>query len=408
MKKILSVILSVTILMLAITSCDIGGKKLKPSKINIGMIAGDEVNDSVSSLFMSNIDTAAEQLEIKNPIIKKQGVTQNDCYETATKLSESCNVIFVQGKSLEDYIIQAAQENPKTYFFFLNGEQASTNNLANYVAFAPSEFESRYVSGVAAGYKLNEMIKLGEITSEQAKVGFVAVTPTADNISAFTAFYLGIKSICNDAEMYVQYTGEEPSVKNERIAANALFANGCVLISQFSDLNGAAQTGKENQKYYVGVGYDLIDTAEDFYITSIKNDYSSCYYALLNYLIKGEELPKEWSGGYSNSAVGVITLNVDAFLDDKVFKDAFSGVEETEKLLKEKKLYIFDTTKWSVDGKKINSTENDKMYNGEEYITDGHFAENEKSSLPRFSYIIDGITEMNGNLSENEFEIIGG
>ena len=43
-------------------------------------------------------------------------------------------------------------------------------------------YESRYVSGVVAGLKLNEMIEAGEITEDQAKMGYVGAFPYAEVI----------------------------------------------------------------------------------------------------------------------------------------------------------------------------------------------------------------------------------
>ena len=68
-----------------------------------------------------------------------------------------------------------------------------------------SIYEARYVSGVVAGMKLNEMIADGTITEDTAKIGYVGAFPYAEVISGFTSFYLGAKSQCPSVTMEVQY-----------------------------------------------------------------------------------------------------------------------------------------------------------------------------------------------------------
>ena len=136
--------------------------------------------------------------------------------------------------------MQSAIDNPNVEFCFANGNQASTSNIENYHNYSVAESESRYVSGVVAGEKLNDMISNGEIANYDIKIGYVGSVSGVDNVSAYTAFYLGVKSVCPNVVMEVQYAGLENNAELEDIAARALIANGSVLISQYSDTNGAA------------------------------------------------------------------------------------------------------------------------------------------------------------------------
>ena len=69
-------------------------------------------------------------------------------------------------------------------------------------------YQGRYVSGVAAGLKLQELIENGTITKEQAKIGYVAAYPYPEVISGYTAFLLGVRSVVEDAVMSVHYTNK--------------------------------------------------------------------------------------------------------------------------------------------------------------------------------------------------------
>ena len=54
-----------------------------------------------------------------------------------------------------------------------------------------SIYEGRYLAGIAAGLKLNEMIDNGEFAAEDAKIGYVGAFTYAEVISGYTSFFLG-------------------------------------------------------------------------------------------------------------------------------------------------------------------------------------------------------------------------
>ena len=113
---------------------------------------------------------------------------------------------------------------------------AGLTNFHNYFA---AIYEARYVSGVVAGLKLNEMIESGKITADAAKMGYVGAFPFAEVISGFTSFYLGARSVCPTVTMEVRYTNSWGDMAMEKETAEALIADGCVLISQHADTTGA-------------------------------------------------------------------------------------------------------------------------------------------------------------------------
>ena len=51
--------------------------------------------------------------------------------------------------------------------------------------------------------KLNEMIANGDITEDQAKMGYVGAYTYAEVMSGYTSFFLGARSVCPSATMDV-------------------------------------------------------------------------------------------------------------------------------------------------------------------------------------------------------------
>ncbi|MCR5674756.1 MAG: BMP family ABC transporter substrate-binding protein, partial [Lachnospiraceae bacterium] len=98
----------------------------------------------------------------------------------------------------------------------------------------------RYVSGIAAGKKIKQMVLDGVIADNEAVVGFVAAFPTSEVMSGYTAFLLGVRSVVPRAVMRVCYTHTWSSYALEKSAAQRLIEDGCVVISQHTDTIGPA------------------------------------------------------------------------------------------------------------------------------------------------------------------------
>ena len=132
-----------------------------------------------------------------------------------TLVAKDCNKVVgisvsYDGGRLHEFrraFIEAAKEYPDVQFCHATGTKAHTENLANlHNAFA-SIYEGRYLSGIAAGMKLNQMIEEGKIKPEEAKIGYIGAYTYAEVISGYTSFFLGARSVCPSATMEVTFTG---------------------------------------------------------------------------------------------------------------------------------------------------------------------------------------------------------
>ena len=103
--------------------------------------------------------------------------------------------------------LAAAKEFPDVQFCSTaTGVKAHTEGLSNFHNAFASIYEGRYLAGVAAGLKLNEMIENGDITAEEAKMGYVGAFPYAEVKSGYTSFFLGARSVCPSVTMEVTFT----------------------------------------------------------------------------------------------------------------------------------------------------------------------------------------------------------
>ena len=195
--------------------------------------------------FYDSAKKACEDLGVE-PIIKTDVPESEECYNIAKELAEmGCKGIFADSFGHEDYLIRAAKELPKVQFAHATGTKAHTEKLSNFHNAFSSIYEGRYVTGIAAGMKLNDMIEKGDIKKEEAKVGYIGAFPYAEVVSGYTAFFLGVRSVCDFVNMTVRYTNSWYDEKGEaKIAEQLIDEDKCKLISQHADSQGAPMVVK--------------------------------------------------------------------------------------------------------------------------------------------------------------------
>ena len=221
-KKVLSLVLVVvmlTTMCFAFASC-----KKSNADFKLGVILLHDEFSTYDNNFINGIKSAAEALGLKEDqvVFKKNIPESNECYEAACDLvDEGCDVIFADSFGHETYMIKAAKEFKNVQFCHATGTMAHTEGLDNYHNAFASIYEGRFLAGVAAGMKLNEMIAAGKITADQALMGYVGAYTYAEVVSGYTSFYLGAKSVCPSVTMKVQFTGswyDETAEKNTALA----------------------------------------------------------------------------------------------------------------------------------------------------------------------------------------------
>ena len=323
------------------------GEGVDVKDLKVGFIFIGDENEGYTAAHYAGAKGMQEALGLSDDqIIIKWNIPEDEtCYDAAVDLADQgCNIVFANSFGHESYILQAAAEFPDVQFCHATGYQAAGSGLANMHNYFTSIYESRYVSGVVAGMKLNEMIADGKITEDTAKVGYVGAYPYAEVISGFTSFFLGVRSQCPSATMEVKYTNSWASFDLEKECAESLIADKCVLISQHADTTGAP---------------------------------TACQAAGV---IDGTAIDTDWCKGFAEGADKLTDLN-----DKVVAEGTAEKVKEVEDAIIDGSLHVFDTSTFTVNGKELTDADS-------EYISDGYFHESEKASAPAFDFIIDGIT----------------
>ena len=247
--------------------------------------------------------------------------------------------------------------------------------------------------------KLNEMIESGKITKEQAVIGYVGAFTYAEVVSGMTSFYLGARSVCESATMKVRYTGSWYDQSKEQEAAKSLIeTDKCVLISQHADSLGAPTACELAGVPNVSYNGSTYSAGKNTFIVSSAINWAPYFKYIIETVVSGGEIDADWCGDIDANSVVLSGLNQDVAAEGTAAK-----IDEAVKAFAAGTLHVFDTSKFTVEGKTM--TEYMIDFDGDKtaesnVIHDGYFDESNAKqfrSAPYFDLTIDGVTNLNTN-----------
>ena len=368
--------------------------------IKVGFIMLHDENSTYDLNFINAAKEACATLGIpeENYVIKTNVPEGQECYNTAAELADAgCNIIFADSFGHEDYMIQAAKDFPDVQFCHSTGTKAHTEGLSNYHNAFASIYEGRYLAGIAAGMKLNEMIANGEFTADEAKIGYVGAFTYAEVISGYTSFFLGARSVCPTATMEVTFTGSWYDETAEKEGAQKLIKNGCKLISQHADSMGAPTACETAGVPDVSYNGSTEAACPNTYLISSRIDWAPYYEYAIKAAMNGEAIDADWTGTLATGSVVLTDLNENVAAEGtaEAIADATAKLESGE-------LHVFDCSTFTVDGQPVTSymadVDTDPDYTPDtEVVQDGYLAESTARSAPYFQLMIDGIDLLDTN-----------
>lgn len=409
MKKFLALIIAL-VMALSLVAC---GEQEQPDNpdvpddsdqqtatVKVGFITLHDENSTYDLNFINAAKEAIANLGLTDAdyILKTNVGEDQACYETAMDLvDEGCNIIFADSFGHEPYMIDAAKAHPEVQFCHSTGNRAHTEGLANYHNAFASIYEGRYLAGIAAGLKLNEMIDAGKFTADEAKMGYVGAFTYAEVVSGYTSFFLGARSVCPTVTMDVTFTGSWYDETLEKEGAEKLIQGGCKLISQHADSLGAPTACENAGVPNVSYNGSTVSACPNTYIISSRINWAPYYEMCIKAVMDGTEIPADWVGTLATNSVVLTDLNTNV---------AAAGTAEaiaaaTEKLEKGE-IHVFDCANFTVKGEALTSYMADVNADSDntpdtEVVHDGYFSESEFRSAPYFDLQIDGINLLNVN-----------
>ena len=370
--------------------------------IKIGMICIGNDNMAYDRNFYMAADAAKEELAKKGINVEwvytydhpEGDPVAADCEELA---DSGCAAVILNSYGMEPAMLTVAADYPDTLFCSLTNETSKSDELENTVNAFPSIYEGRYLAGIAAGMKLNEMIENGDITEDEAVMGYVGAYTYAEVVSGYTAFYLGAKSVCPSVKMLVEFIGSWGDPAVEAQTAQDLIDRGAVLISQHSDATTPSTTAQENNVYSVGYNISMVDVAPDSSIVSSRIDWTNYFVYVIETLANGGTVDQDYmQHGVADGDIKLTNLN-----EAVAAPGTAEAIAEAEEKIKSGELHVFDTSTFTVDGKTLESSlvdmdaDFDATDDDTDAVSDGYYHESYYKSAPSFSERIDGIELIN-------------
>ena len=403
MKKITALLLA---LVMVFALCACGNNDNKPAggddadELKVGFIFLHDENSTYDLNFMNAAKEACKNLGLsEDQYIFKTNIDETqECYDAACELADAgCDVIFADSFGHEAFLMEAAKEFPEVQFCHATGTNAHTAGLANFHNAFASIYEGRYLAGIAAGMKLNEMIDAGDFTADEAKIGYVGAFTYAEVVSGYTSFFLGARSVCPTVTMEVTFTGSWYDETAEKEGANKLIANGCKLISQHADSMGAPTACELAGVPNVSYNGSTVDACPNTFIVSSRIDWAPYYEYVITAVKNGETIDTDWTGTLATGSVVLTDVNEQAAAEGTV-----AAIADAKAKLEDGSLSVFDTATFTVEGKTLDSymadVDSDPNYEKDtEVVENGAFMESKFRSAPYFDVQIDGITLLDTN-----------
>lgn len=381
-----------------------------PDDFKIGLITLHDSASTYDKNFIDAFKEATSAMGLKeDQIMIETGIPEStECYNAAKKLANSgCKVIFADSFGHEDFIIQAAKEFKNVQFCHATGTKAHTEGLENFHNAFASIYEGRFLAGVAAGMKLKEMSANGKLTDKNyddnhnVKVGYVGAFTYAEVVSGYTSWFLGVKTVLNEANigvsMEVSFTGSWYDETAEKNAATTLINNGAALVSQHADSMGAPTACETAGVPNVSYNGSTESACPNTFIVSSRINWAPYFKYIIKQGATGQAIVTDWCG----------TIGTESVLLTEVGAAAAEGtqaeIDKYKAMILDGTLNVFDTAKdnyITVDGKKLTSAaadidSDDAFVKETEAIVGGCYKESVYRSAPSFDLTIDGILLLN-------------
>lgn len=296
MKKVLSILLALVMVVLCFAACgntqdaDQGDKTqtatiaaIPKDQLKIGVIhIGDPADGSGYSYthdlgiqgMQKNLGLSDDQIVRQLNIFDDNTTAIKNAIEDC--IAQGCNVIFGTSYGYMDTMEALANEHPDVIFSHGTGYKSNGSNLNNYFG---RIYQARYLAGIAAGLK-----------TKTNKIGYVSAygTELAETCSGINAFTLGVQSVNPDAVVYVKKLKEWVNPQNETAYAEALINMGCDVISQHCDTANPQIAAEKAGVFGCGYNSDMTKDAPKAHLTATIWNWDVYYTAAVQAVIDGK------------------------------------------------------------------------------------------------------------------------
>ena len=389
MKKFFPPTVIICVLVLAALSFITGFWDNAP-KINVTRV-GFVYSEDESTPYTANFVKAQRALEDEYgdrvQVMVKSNVLNRESEQPMRELIRGgARILFINMDT--DIPITLAREFPDVQFCQVSLPSISMEGTPeNYHTFNGEIYQARYISGIAAGMKLRQLLDSGAQLPQDALVGYIGANASTEVISGYTAFLLGVRSVAPEATMRVRYTGSWSNYAAEKEQTRELIDEGCVIIAQHVNTTAPAVACEEavsagKTVYHVGYHQSMMDIAPSCALVSIRTNWAPYVIQAVRAVMSGtaientveaHEHGRDLSAGFESGWVELMELN--KFIAAEGTQEKIDNAIEG---LKKGKIRVFSGNYTGVNP--LNASDTIDLNEG--------FTENQYSSNPSFGYIL--------------------
>lgn len=392
-KWLITAVVCLAVLLIVTIATGFWSRAPKESVIRIGFVYSEDESTPYTANFIRAQYALEAEFGEQVEILSRSNVLSRDAERPMLDLIRAgCRILFINLDT--DIPVTLAREYPDVIFCQISMPDVRIEGTPeNYHTFNGEIYQARYVSGIAAGMKLQQMMNSSENGEnekpdpEKGVIGYVAANSTAEVISGYTAFLLGVRSVVPNATMRVRYTGSWGNYDMEKEQTQALIDEGCVIIAQHVNTSAPANICEESTRnghpvYHVGYHQSMLDIAPSCALVSIRTNWipyvTETVRAVMNGHsietdVKGNVHGRDMSAGFENGWVELLDLNL--FIAPEGTKEKTDQAIED---LKKGKIKVFSGDYVGVNPRN----------RGDTFDLSEGFTENEYSSSPSFEYIL--------------------
>ena len=364
--------------------------------LRVGFIFENDESTPYTANFVLARDALMKEYQDDIEILTMNNVRATETEEPLRDLvHRGCRIIFTNDYS--EAFARVAAEHPEVEFCQVSSTTGTVNHTPeggypdNFHTFNGKIYQGRYVSGVAAGMKLRQLLDRGSIRPEQALVGFVGANPVPEVISGYTAFLLGVRSVAPEAVMKVRYTGIWCDYTAEKRCAEELINDGCLVISAHTNTIGPAVACEEASRriFHVGYNQSMMDVAPESTLVSVRINWSPYITGAVEAVRTGKDIERcvpgtvhgnDISAGFKEGAIQLLELN-----QTLAAPGTQEAIDELVRGFERDGITVFEGDYIGIDPENPNDFRDLKK---------DPYYENRDSSAPGFHYILAGVVEV--------------
>ena len=394
MKKILSILLALTMIVTCFAAC---GQKTsqeddkKPAgqiaaiakdDLKIGVIHIGDPADGAGYSYAHDLGIQEMQKNLglrDDQIVRKNNIDDGDAVATRAAIedcvAQGCNVIFGTSFNYMDTMEALAGEHPEVIFSHGTGFKSNGSNLNNYFG---RIYQARYLAGIAAGLK-----------TKTNKIGYVAAfgTELAETASGINAFALGVQAVNPEAKVFVKTLQSWFDPANETAYAEALINMGCDVISQHCDTANPQVAAQKAGVFGCGYNSDMTEQAPKAHLTATVWHWGVYYTKAVQAVIDGKWV--EFGNYYEGAKEGLVDVSP---LSDNCAPTTAEKIDAVKALYKEGTWDVFSGVKLSFKDNEIVKTDADLKDNkGNVIVAAGGASVEDKMLTGDMHFFVEGV-----------------